>query len=52
MQLAGFEYLRDVVFPKFNVGLVHGRMKPAEKEEVMRGFVGGEIQILGLNDSN
>jgi ATP-dependent DNA helicase RecG len=41
-----FEYLRDVVFPKFHVGLVHGRMKPAEKEEVMRRFIAGEIQIL------
>ena len=41
-----FEYLRDVVFPKLNVGLVHGRMKPAEKEEVMRRFIAGEIQIL------
>ena len=41
-----FEYLRDVVFPKFQLGLVHGRMKPAEKEEVMRRFIAGEIQIL------
>jgi ATP-dependent DNA helicase RecG len=41
-----YEYLRDVVFPKFSVGLLHGKMKPAEKEEVMRAFVAGEIQIL------
>jgi ATP-dependent DNA helicase RecG len=41
-----YEYLRDTVFPKFSVGLLHGRMKPAEKEEVMRRFVAGEIQIL------
>jgi ATP-dependent DNA helicase RecG len=41
-----YEYLRDKVFPKMSVGLVHGRMKPAEKEEVMRRFVDGEIQIL------
>jgi ATP-dependent DNA helicase RecG len=41
-----FEYLRDVVFPKFNVGLVHGRMKAADKEGVMKSFVAGEIQIL------
>jgi ATP-dependent DNA helicase RecG len=41
-----FEYLRDTVFPKFSVGLLHGRMKPAEKEEVMKRFVAGEIQIL------
>lgn len=41
-----YEYLRDAVFPKFSVGLLHGRMKPEEKETVMRGFVSGEIQIL------
>jgi ATP-dependent DNA helicase RecG len=41
-----YEYLRDRVFPKFKVGLVHGRMKPAEKDEVMRGFIAGEINIL------
>src|SRR5205823_3839145 len=41
-----YEYLRDQVFPKFSVGLLHGRMKSEEKEEVMRGFVSGKIQIL------
>jgi ATP-dependent DNA helicase RecG len=41
-----YEYLRDKVFPKFSVGLLHGRMKPEEKEEAMRRFVKGEIQIL------
>ena len=41
-----YEYLRDAVFPKFSVGLLHGRMKSEEKEKVMRGFVSGEIQIL------
>ncbi|MDQ1640161.1 MAG: ATP-dependent helicase RecG [Pyrinomonadaceae bacterium] len=41
-----YEYLRDKVFPKFSVGLVHGKMKSADKEEIMRRFVSGEIQIL------
>jgi len=41
-----YEYLRDQVFPKFSVGLLHGRMKPEEKEEVMRQFIAGKIQIL------
>src|ERR1051325_9081671 len=41
-----YEYLRDKVFPKFSVGLVHGKMKSADKEEIMRRFVKGEIQIL------
>lgn len=34
------------VFPDFRVGLIHGRMKPKLKDEVMDGFVRGEIQIL------
>ncbi len=41
-----FEYLRDKVFQKHTVGLVHGRMKPIDKEHVMKRFVSGEIQIL------
>ncbi len=41
-----YEYLRDQVFPKLSVGLLHGRMKPEEKEEVMRRFIDGQIQIL------
>ncbi|HYP53244.1 MAG TPA: ATP-dependent DNA helicase RecG, partial [Pyrinomonadaceae bacterium] len=41
-----YEHLRDRVFPHFSIGLVHGKMKPAEKDEVMRRFVSGETQIL------
>ena len=41
-----FEELRDKIFPKYRVGLLHGKMKPAEKEEIMSGFVAGEINIL------
>jgi ATP-dependent DNA helicase RecG len=41
-----YEHLRDRVFPQFSVGLLHGKMKTAEKEETMRRFVAGEIQIL------
>ena len=36
-----YEYLRDTVFPKLSVGLLHGKMKPAEKEEVMKDFIAG-----------
>jgi ATP-dependent DNA helicase RecG len=32
--------------PELTVGLVHGRMKPAEKERVMRAFKAGDIQLL------
>src|ERR671938_318594 len=41
-----FEHLRDRVFPHFQIGLLHGKMKPAEKDEVMRRFIAGEIQVL------
>jgi ATP-dependent DNA helicase RecG len=41
-----FEQLRDRVFPNFSIGLLHGKMKTAEKEETMRRFVACEIQIL------
>ncbi|HEX8141542.1 MAG TPA: ATP-dependent DNA helicase RecG [Pyrinomonadaceae bacterium] len=41
-----YEHLRDRVFPTFSVGLLHGKMKPSEKDEVMGRFVSGEIQIL------
>lgn len=41
-----YEYLRDTVFPRLSVGLLHGKMKPAEKEEVMNEFVAGKIKIL------
>ena len=33
-------------FPQFKVGLLHGRMKAAEKDEVMRAFRAGDTQIL------
>lgn len=33
-------------FPMYNVGLVHGRMKSAEKDEIMSRFEKGEIHIL------
>jgi ATP-dependent DNA helicase RecG len=34
------------VFPPFQVGLLHGRLKPEEKERVMTAFRGGRIQVL------
>lgn len=33
-------------FPELNIGLVHGRMKPAEKQAVMARFSAGEIHLL------
>lgn len=33
-------------FPQYRVGLIHGKMKASEKDEVMSEFAGGEINIL------
>lgn len=33
-------------FPHFKVGLLHGRMTAAEKDEVMRSFYENEVQLL------
>ena len=33
-------------FPEFKIGLLHGRMKPSEKDEIMNAFRKNEIQIL------
>ncbi len=40
------EHLKNDVFPDMKVGLLHGRMKSAEKEETMLRFATGEIQVL------
>lgn len=32
--------------PDLRVGLVHGRLKPAEKQQVMEAFAQGELQVL------
>ncbi len=34
------------IFPRFSLGLLHGRMKSAEKDGVMRDFVAGKLNIL------
>ncbi|MGI5879359.1 MAG: ATP-dependent DNA helicase RecG [Syntrophomonadaceae bacterium] len=41
-----YDELRTSIFPDKVVGLIHGRLKPAEKEAVMREFIAGQIQIL------
>ncbi|HEX7955568.1 MAG TPA: DEAD/DEAH box helicase, partial [Pyrinomonadaceae bacterium] len=38
-----FEHLRDRVFPHFSIGLLHGRMKPAEKRRLHADLSVGEI---------
>ncbi|MBI5953377.1 MAG: ATP-dependent DNA helicase RecG [Chloroflexi bacterium] len=41
-----FDVLSKEIFPKLRLGLLHGRMKPAEKDEVMAKFRDKEFDIL------
>lgn len=41
-----FERLRSVIFPNRHVGLLHGRLKSEEKENVMERFRRHEIDLL------
>ena len=41
-----YERLSREVFPNLKLGLLHGQMPGNEKEEVMRRFRGGELDIL------
>ncbi len=43
---AEYERLQKSIYPDLRVGLLHGRLKSAEKETVMRAFGSGEIDIL------
>ncbi len=40
------EHLACHIFPDYTVGLLHGKVKPKEKEDVMGQFSRGELQIL------
>jgi len=42
---SGYEYMREV-FPNYKISMVHGKLKPAEKEFQMQKFVKGETQIM------
>lgn len=41
-----FEKLTQEVFPKLSLGLLHGKMKPKEKEKAMADFKKGNYDIL------
>lgn len=41
-----YEYLQNDIFPDLKVGLLHGRMKPKEKEEIMTLFSLNKIHVL------
>ena len=40
------ENLSNGVFKGYNLGLLHGKMKPKEKENVMNAFAHGDVDIL------
>lgn len=40
------EELSEGAFRGYNLGLLHGKMKPKEKENVMKAFSSGDVQIL------
>lgn len=41
-----FRQLKEEIFPMFRVGLLHGKMKNIEKEEIMEAFKSKELDIL------
>lgn len=41
-----YERLTKAVFPKLNLGLLHGRLKATDKERVINQFRDGQINIL------
>lgn len=38
--------LREEVFPDLRIGMLHGKMKPKEKDAVMTAFAAGELDLL------
>jgi ATP-dependent DNA helicase RecG len=44
--MTGAERLQRDIFPRWKVGLIHGRMKAEEKDRVMRAFKEGRIDVL------
>ncbi len=41
-----FKNLSEKIFPNLKIGLLHGRMKPKDKEQVMNNFKDKKIDIL------
>ncbi|OGF64632.1 ATP-dependent DNA helicase RecG [Candidatus Giovannonibacteria bacterium RIFCSPHIGHO2_01_FULL_45_24] len=38
--------LKEKIFPEFNIGIMHGKLTPKEKEETMRRFREGKTHVL------
>ncbi len=41
-----YEKLSKIIFPKLKVAMLHGKMKPVEKQKIMADFKAGKIHIL------
>jgi len=41
-----YEKLSKIIFPDLRIGMLHGRMKPEEKEKIMREFKNKKIDLL------
>lgn len=41
-----FDRLDKNVFPDLSIGMLHGRLKPGEKEKIMQDFLSDKIKIL------
>ena len=41
-----YQKLSQEIFPDLRIAMLHGKLKPAEKEEIMKKFKQGEIDIL------
>jgi ATP-dependent DNA helicase RecG len=39
-------FLEEKIYPEYRIGLLHGKMKPEEKERIMAEFKDNRIQIL------
>ncbi len=41
-----YDHLRQVIFPDLRLGLLHGALRAAQKDDVMRRFRDGDLDIL------
>lgn len=41
----GYEFMKEV-FPNYKISMVHGKMKPSEKDEQMQQFISGKTQLM------
>ncbi len=40
------EHLKKIIFPEYEIGILHSKMKPAERDRIMQDFNEGTIHIL------